>query len=92
MTHAAQASAVLDAYPSILSGDSDGKLAELYFTNTHIALLAVSLASGVAMNLLLTSLALTFAGCSAAGKFKHTLPFMALHRAGRFLWSDTPFG
>ena len=55
---AIESSAVLDGYTSILSADIDGELAELYFTNTGFALLAVSLASSVAMNLLLPSLTL----------------------------------
>lgn len=102
MTSAAkETSAVLDAYTSIFSGDSDGELAELYFTNTGMALLAVSLASSVAMNLLLSNLVLnmivagtfglTFVASLAAGHARYTLPFMALRRAGRFIWSDTPF-
>lgn len=101
MTSATKTSAVLDAYTSIFSDDHDGELAELYFTNTGIALLAVSLASSVAMNLLLSDLALnmivagtfglTFVASLAAGRSKYTLPFMALRRAGRFIWSDTPF-
>lgn len=44
MASATKTSAVLDAYTSIFSGDIDGGLAELYFTNTGMALLAVSLA------------------------------------------------
>ena len=94
-------SAVLDAYTSIFSNDIDGELAELYFTNTGIALLAISLASSVAMNLLLSSLVLnmivagtfglTFIASLAAARAKYTLPFMALRQAGRFIWSDTPF-
>lgn len=101
MTSAAKTSAVLDAYTSIFSGDIDGELAELYFTNTGMALLAVSLASSVVMNLLLSSLALNmivtgtfglaFAASLAVGHARYTLPFMALRRAGRFIWSDTPF-
>ena len=94
-------SAVLDAYTSILSGDTDGELAELYFTNTGLALLTISLASSVAMNLLLPDIALnmivagtfvlSFAASLAVGRAKYTLPLMALRRAGRFIWSDTPF-
>lgn len=98
---ATKTSAVLDAYTSILSGDINGELAELYFTNTGMALLAVSLASSVAMNLLLPNLALnmivagtfglTFAASLTVGHARYTLIFMALRRAGRFIWSDTPF-
>lgn len=94
-------SAVLDAYTSVYSGDADGDQAELYFTNTGLALLAVSLASSVAMNLLLSSLILdmivasTFGLVFIASLFvvhaRCTLPFIALRRAGRFIWSDTPF-
>lgn len=100
-TYSIQTSAVLDAYTSIYSHDKDGEMAELYFTNTGIALLAISLASSVAMNLLLSDLALnmtiagtfglTFIASLAAGHDRYTLPFMALRRAGRFIWSDTPF-
>ena len=98
---ATKTSAVLDAYTSIFSGDTDGLQAELYFTNTGMALLATSLASSVAMNLLLSSLTLnmivagtfglTFAMSLAVGHAGYTLPIMALRRAGRFIWSDTPF-
>ena len=98
---ATDTSAVLDAYTSIFSGDIDGSLAELYFTNTGMVLLAVSLASSVAMNLALSNLALNmivastfglaFAASLAVGHAKYTLPFMALRRAGRFIWSDSPF-
>ena len=103
MTSATRTSAVLDAYTSIFSADIDGELSELYFTNTGMALLALSLASSVAMNLLLSSLALnmivagTFAFAWIASlavehaQYRYTLPFMALRRAGRFIWSDTPF-
>ena len=104
MAYATKASAILDAYTSIFSGDIDGELAELYFTNTGMALLAVSLASSVTMNLLLSDLALnmivagtfglTFAASLAVelyGQAKYTIPFLALRRAGRFIWSDTPF-
>ena len=101
-TSATKTSAVLDAYTSILSGDIDGESSELYFTNTGIALLALSLASSVAMNLLLSSRALNAIVASTFGfafvaslavehrKYRFTLPFMALRRAGRFIWSDTP--
>ena len=101
MTFATNTSAVLDAYTSILSRDTDGELAELYFTNTGFGLLAVSLASSVAMNLLLPVLALnmivagtfamTWVASLAVAHAKYTLPLMALRRAGRFIWSDTPF-
>ncbi len=100
-TSSPKVSAILDGYTSIFSGDRDGEQAELYFTNTGIALLAVSLASSVGMNLLLSNLTLnmivaatfglTFAASLAVGHAKYTLPFMALRRAGRFIWSDTPF-
>lgn len=53
------------------------------------------------MNLLLSDLTLnmiiagtfglTFAASLAVGNAKYTLPLMALRRAGRFIWSDTPF-
>ena len=100
---AIRTSAVLDAYTSVFSADIDGDLSELYFTNTGMALLALSLASSVAMNLLLSNLALnmivagTFAFAWIASlavghaRYRYTLPFMALRRAGRFIWSDTPF-
>ncbi|CAD6590476.1 MAG: hypothetical protein ASARMPRED_004827 [Alectoria sarmentosa] len=98
---ATKTSAVLDAYTSVLSGDINGELAELYFTNTGMALLAVSLASSVAMNLLLPNPALnmivagtfglTFATSLTVGHARYTLILMALRRAGRFIWSDTPF-
>lgn len=94
-------SAVLDAYTSIVTCDQDGELAELYFTNTGGILLAISLASSVAMNLLLSDAALntivasTFGLAFVASLLSidngYTLPIMALRRAGRFIWSDTPF-
>ena len=94
-------SVVVDAYTSIFSHDIDGLQAELYFTNTGILLLAVSLAASVAMNLILQDLVLnmvvagTFCLCFIAsilvGHNDLTLPIMALRRAGRFIWSDTPF-
>ena len=100
-TSTTRTSAILDAYTSIFSADIDAELAELYFTNTGMVLLAVSLASSVVMNLFLSSLVLntivagtfglTFAASLAVGHAKYTLPFMALRRAGRFIWSDTPF-
>ena len=96
-----ETSAILDGYTSILSADTDGELAELYFTNTGFALLAVSLASSVVMNLLLPDLALNmivagtfilaFVVSLAVCNAKYTLPLLALRRAGRFIWSDTPF-
>ena len=102
-TSATETSAVLDAYTSIFSGDIDGESSELYFTNTGMALYALSLASSVAMNLLLSSRALNAIVAGTFGfawvvslaaerpKYKYTLPIMALRRAGRFIWSDTPF-
>lgn len=93
--------AVLDAFTSIFSLDADGSQAEMYFTNTGALLLSASLAGSVAMNLLLPNLVLntivagTFGLCFLAsvlvGKNHFTLPVMALRRAGRFIWSDTPF-
>ena len=101
MPRAIKSSAVLDGYTSILSADTDGELAELYFTNTGFVLLAISLASSVAMNLLLPDLALNmivagtfvlaFMASLAVGHAKYTLLLLALRRAGRFIWSDTPF-
>ena len=98
---AIKSSAVLDGYTSILLADTDGELAELYFTNTGFMLLAVSLASSVAMNFLLPDLALNmivagtfvlaFMASLAVGHAKYTLLLLALRRAGRFIWSDTPF-
>jgi hypothetical protein len=91
----AQTSAVLDAYTSVFSHDDDGELAELYFTNTGVALLAVSLASSVVMNLLLSTLllnaivagtfGLTFATSLTVVRGKYTVPIIALRRAGRFI-------
>jgi len=96
-----ETSAVLDAYTSVLSRDDEGELAELYFTNTGFILLLVSLASSLAMNLLLPPLALnllvavtfvlTFTASLFVCRSKYTLPIAALRRAGRFIWSDTPF-
>jgi hypothetical protein len=92
---------ILDAYTSIFSKDADGEQAELYFTNTGVITLAVSLAASVAMNLLAADIVLnmiiagTFGLCFLAsvlvGRNHFTLPIMALRRAGRFIWSDTPF-
>ncbi|KAH8878581.1 hypothetical protein GQ53DRAFT_707067 [Thozetella sp. PMI_491] len=94
-------SIVLDAYTSIFSLDLDGELSELYFTNTGLILLATSLAASVAMNMLLstqllnTVVAATFGAAFMAsfvnGEKELVLPIMALRRAGRFIWSDTPF-
>lgn len=94
-------SIVLDAYTSILSNDLDGELAELYFTNTGFLLLAVSLATSVAMNMVLSDLALNLIVVSTFGMAflaslvtnakEIMLPIVALRRAGRFIWSDTPF-
>ncbi|KFY10978.1 hypothetical protein V491_07387 [Pseudogymnoascus sp. VKM F-3775] len=94
-------SIVLDAYTSILSHDVEGELAELYFTNTGLVLLAVSLASSVAMNILVSDkilnafVAATFGFAFFAslvnGEKEIILPILALRRAARFIWSDTPF-
>ena len=96
-----QVSAVLDAYTSVLSNEVDAEQAELYFNNTGLALLVILLTSSVVMNLFFSDLALnilvsctfglTFAASLAVGQYKYSLPFMALRRAGRFIWSDTPF-
>ncbi|KAK6420013.1 hypothetical protein LTR95_016986 [Oleoguttula sp. CCFEE 5521] len=96
-----RSSIVLDAYTPILSKDADGEQSELYFTNTGVLLLASTLAASVSMNLLLSSLTLnllvasTFVTCffaSLASCHKTPmLPILALRRAGRFIWSDTPF-
>jgi hypothetical protein len=94
-------SAVLDAYTSIFSNDADGELAELYYTNTGAVLLSATLASSVAMNLYLDDRVLngiivgTFCFCFVAslavGKKRITILVVALRRAGRFIWADTPF-
>ncbi|OHW93915.1 hypothetical protein CSPAE12_07641, partial [Colletotrichum incanum] len=56
---------VLDGYTSVLSNDNDGDLAELYFTNTGLILLSVSLASAIAMNLFLSDIVLNvFVACT----------------------------
>ena len=91
----------LDGYTSVLSNDSDGALSELYFTNTGFLLLAVSLALSVVMNLFLSDLSLnlivaatfglTWVVSLASSKWRLVLPILALRRAGRFVWSDTPF-
>jgi hypothetical protein len=96
-------SIVLDGYTSVFSRDHDGELAELYFTNTGFILLIVSLASAIAMNLALptgvlnamiaATFGLTFLASAAVAcnKKSFVMPIMALRRAGRFIWSDTPF-
>jgi hypothetical protein len=96
-------SIVLDGYTSVFSKDHDGELAELYFTNTGFILLIVSLACAIAMNLLLpatvlnTLIAATFgltffaSALVACRERSLVMPIMALRRAGRFIWSDTPF-
>ncbi|KAJ4311599.1 hypothetical protein N0V94_007863 [Neodidymelliopsis sp. IMI 364377] len=96
-------SVVLDGYTSVFSRDRDGELAELYFTNTGFLLLLVSLASAITMNLHLpigalnTLIGVTFgltfiASMLVACKGRNVImPIMALRRAGRFIWSDTPF-
>lgn len=96
-----QTSATLDAYTSIFSNDADGELAELYFTNTGALLLCATLASSVVMNLYLSDGVLnglilgTFCFCFFAslvvGKGRFTIIIVALRRAGRFIWADTPF-
>ena len=96
-----ETSIVLDGDTSIVSNDVEGSLSELYFTNTGFALLAVSLASSVAMNLLLSSTLLNaiiaytfgfaFLASLAMGDRELVLPILAIRRAGRFIWSDTPF-
>lgn len=96
-------SIVLDGYTSVFSQDHDGELAELYFTNTGFVLLIISLASAIAMNLSLPIKALnvliaaafgfTFIASALVASRARSLvmPIMALRRAGRFIWSDTPF-
>jgi hypothetical protein len=96
-----ESSAVLDAYTPVFSKDTDGELAELYYTNTGAILLSVTLASSVAMNLYLHDRVLngiivgTFCFCFVAslivGKKRITILIVALRRAGRFIWADTPF-
>lgn len=95
-------SLVLDGYTSVFSLDHDGELAELYFTNTGFILLIVSLACAITMNLLLPAIALnsliattfglTFIASALVASRERSLvmPIMALRRAGRFIWSDTP--
>jgi hypothetical protein len=94
---------VLDGYTSVFSQDHDGELAELYFTNTGFILLIVSLACAIAMNLHLPATALNILIATAFGltfiasalvacrERSFVMPIMALRRAGRFIWSDTPF-
>ncbi|EUC49977.1 hypothetical protein COCMIDRAFT_83437 [Bipolaris oryzae ATCC 44560] len=96
-------SVMLDGYTSVFSRDQDGELAELYFTNTGFILLIASLASAIAMNLTLPTgvlnalIAATFglaflaSAAVACKKKSFVMPIMALRRAGRFIWSDTPF-
>lgn len=96
-----QASIVLDAYTSIFSYDVDGEQSELYFTNTGFILLIISLSLSVLMNILLTDSILNTFVCAtfgfaflaslAIGDKEIILPVLALRRAGRFIWSDTPF-
>jgi hypothetical protein len=91
----------LDAYTSVFCNDFDGALSEFYFANTGLALLAMSLASSVSMNLLLSDLTLniivaaTFAmawiASFAARSPKPVRIITSLRRAGRFVWSETPF-
>lgn len=96
-------SIVLDGYMPVLSRDEDDELAELYYTNAGIVLLMVSLTSAIAMNLALPTAVLniiiaaafgvTFVASTMVASKKKSLvmPIMALRRAGRFIWSDTPF-
>ncbi|KAL2873082.1 hypothetical protein SGCOL_011748 [Colletotrichum sp. CLE4] len=94
-------SVLLDGYTSILSNDNDGDLAELYFTNTGLLLLSASLASAIAMNLFLSDMVLNvFVACTFGFSFVVSVfscrrswlrLVLALRRAGRFVWSDTPF-
>ncbi|EMD87824.1 hypothetical protein COCC4DRAFT_199973 [Bipolaris maydis ATCC 48331] len=96
-------SVMLDGYTSVFSRDQDGELAELYFTNSGFVLLICSLASAITMNLALptgvlnaliaATFGLTFLASAAVAckKKSFVMPIMALRRAGRFIWSDTPF-
>jgi hypothetical protein len=98
-----QTSVVLDGYTSVFSRDHEGELAELYFTNTGFILLIISLACAITMNILLpvtalniliaTTFGLTFVASALVACRERSLvmPIMALRRAGRFIWSDTPF-
>ncbi|KAH7137144.1 hypothetical protein B0J13DRAFT_624934 [Dactylonectria estremocensis] len=99
--HGAECSFTLDGYTSVLSHDENGELSELYYTNTGLVLLAVALALAVVLNLLLSDTALNSIVCATFGitwvvsmlasRWRPVLPFLALRRAGRFVWSDTPF-
>lgn len=96
-------SIVLDGYTSVFSRDEDGELTELYYTNIGIVLLILSLTSAIAMNLALPTSVLNILVAAAFGltfiastlvaseKQSFVMPIMALRRAGRFIWSDTPF-
>ena len=96
-----QTSAILDAYTSILSKDDEGEQSELYFTNTGFVLLASTLAASIAMNLLLEDMVLDVLIAATFGiawlasmvvvERKVLSPILALRRAARFIWSDTPF-
>ncbi|KAH7133505.1 hypothetical protein EDB81DRAFT_103182 [Dactylonectria macrodidyma] len=65
------------------------------------ALLAVALALAVVLNLLLSDMVLNSIVCATFGitwivsmlasRWRPVLPFLALRREGRFVWSDTPF-
>ena len=82
---------MFDGYTSVLSSDEDGEQAELYFTNTGLLLLSVSLAASVAMNLFVSRIVLdiliaaAFGVCLFASLFvgpsHYTRPLMALRRA-----------
>ncbi|KAK7414246.1 hypothetical protein QQZ08_012549, partial [Neonectria magnoliae] len=87
--HGVRSSLVLDGYTSVLSHDENGELSELYYTNTGFVLLAIALALAVAMNLFLSDLVLSI--IQSAARWRPVLPFLALRRAGRFVWADTPF-
>jgi hypothetical protein len=98
-----EASVILDGYTSICSKDHEGELAELYFTNTGLLLLLASLISSISMNLFLptfalnllvaTTFVLAFIASTLVARRKKSfvMPIMALRRAGRFIWADTPF-
>lgn len=100
-TNGVRSSLTLDAYTSVICADVDGALSELYFTNTGLGLLAMTLASSVAMNLFLSSLVLNVFVTSTFGfiwivsilmrPFRPVRVITSLRRAGRFVWSDTPF-
>ncbi|KAF7544070.1 hypothetical protein G7Z17_g10239 [Cylindrodendrum hubeiense] len=99
--HRVRSSFTLDGYTSVLSDDENGELSELYYTNTGLALLGVALALAVVLNLLMSDTVLNIIVCVTFGitwvvsmlssKWRPVLPFLALRRAGRFVWSDTPF-